>query len=172
MSHDDSVLREQQEEQQVQAAFQHLLDTYLASSHRKKVEVITKAFNFAKAAHRGVRRRSGELYIFHPIAVAQVVCEEMGMGSTTICAALLHDVVEDTDYTREDIANLFGEKVANIVEGVTKVSGGIFGDRASMQAETFKKILLTMSDDIRVILVKIADRLHNMRTLDSAFATI
>ena len=93
MSHDDSVLREQQEEQQVQAAFQHLLDTYLASSHRKKVEVITKAFNFAKAAHRGVRRRSGELYIFHPIAVAQVVCEEMGMGSTTICAALLHDVV-------------------------------------------------------------------------------
>ena len=129
--------------------------------------MITKAFNFAKAAHRGVRRRSGELYIFHPIAVAQVVCEEMGMGSTTICAALLHDVVEDTDYTREDIANLFGEKVANIVEGVTKVSGGIFGDRASMQAETFKKILLTMSDDIRVILVKIADRLHNMRTLDS-----
>ena len=120
-----------------------------------------------------MRRRSGELYIFHPIAVAQVVCEEMGMGSTTICAALLHDVVEDTDYTREDIANLFGEKVANIVEGVTKVSGGIFGDRASMQAETFKKILLTMSDDIRVILVKIADRLHNMRTsIDAAFATI
>ncbi len=167
MTQNDSALREQQEEQQVQAAFQHLLDTYLASSHRKKTEVITKAFNFAKAAHRGVRRRSGELYIFHPIAVAQVVCEEMGMGSTTICAALLHDVVEDTDYTREDIANLFGEKVANIVEGVTKVSGGIFGDRASMQAETFKKILLTMSDDIRVILVKIADRLHNMRTLDS-----
>ena len=167
MTQNDSALREQQEEKQVQAAFQHLLDTYLASSHRKKTEVITKAFNFAKAAHRGVRRRSGELYIFHPIAVAQVVCEEMGMGSTTICAALLHDVVEDTDYTREDIANLFGEKVANIVEGVTKVSGGIFGDRASMQAETFKKILLTMSDDIRVILVKIADRLHNMRTLDS-----
>ena len=167
MSQNDSAGREQQEEQLVQAAFQRLLDTYLASNHRKKTEIITKAFNFAKAAHKGVRRRSGELYIFHPIAVAQVVCEEMGMGSTTICAALLHDVVEDTDYTREDIANLFGEKVANIVEGVTKVSGGIFGDRASMQAETFKKILLTMSDDIRVILVKIADRLHNMRTLDS-----
>ena len=167
MAQNDSALREQQEEQQVQAAFQHLLDTYLASSHRKKTEVITKAFNFAKAAHRGVRRRSGELYIFHPIAVAQVCCEEMGMGSTTICAALLHDVVEDTDYTRDDIANLFGEKIANIVEGVTKVSGGLLGNRASMQAETFKKILLTMSDDIRVILVKIADRLHNMRTLSS-----
>ena len=114
-----------------------------------------------------MRRRSGEPYILHPIAVAQVCCEEMGMGSTTICAALLHDVVEDTDYTRDDIANLFGEKIANIVEGVTKVSGGLLGNRASMQAETFKKILLTMSDDIRVILVKIADRLHNMRTLSS-----
>ena len=151
----------------IQSAFQRLIDTYLASPHRKKTEIITKAFNFAKAAHRGVRRRSGEPYILHPIAVAQVCCEEMGMGSTTICAALLHDVVEDTDYTRDDIANLFGEKIANIVEGVTKVSGGLLGNRASMQAETFKKILLTMSDDIRVILVKIADRLHNMRTLDS-----
>ena len=140
-----------------------MIDTYLASPHRKKTEIITKAFNFAKAAHRGVRRRSGEPYILHPIAVAQVCCEEMGMGSTTICAALLHDVVEDTDYTRDDIANLFGEKIANIVEGVTKVSGGLLGNRASMQAETFKKILLTMSDDIRVILVKIADRLHNMQ---------
>ena len=151
----------------IQSAFQRLIDTYLASPHRKKTEIITKAFNFAKAAHRGVRRRSGEPYILHPIAVAQVCCEEMGMGSTTICAALLHDVVEDTDYTRDDIANLFGEKIANIVEGVTKVSGGLLGNRASMQAETFKKILLTMSDDIRVILVKIADRLHNMRTLSS-----
>lgn len=160
-------MSESQDEQLIQSAFQHLLDTYLASNHRKKTEIITKAFNFAKAAHRGVRRRSGEPYILHPIAVAQVCCEEMGMGSTTICAALLHDVVEDTDYTRDDIANLFGEKIANIVEGVTKVSGGLLGNRASMQAETFKKILLTMSDDIRVILVKIADRLHNMRTLSS-----
>lgn len=159
--------QEIQDEALIQSAFQRLLDTYLASPHRKKTEIITKAFNFAKAAHRGVRRRSGEPYILHPIAVAQICCEEMGMGSTTICAALLHDVVEDTDYTRDDIANLFGEKIANIVEGVTKVSGGLLGNRASMQAETFKKILLTMSDDIRVILVKIADRLHNMRTLSS-----
>ena len=161
------MTQEIQDEALIQSAFQKLIDTYLASPHRKKTEVITKAFNFAKAAHRGVRRRSGEPYILHPIAVAQVCCEEMGMGSTTICAALLHDVVEDTDYTRDDIANLFGEKIANIVEGVTKVSGGLLGNRASMQAETFKKILLTMSDDIRVILVKIADRLHNMRTLSS-----
>ena len=161
------MTQETQDEALIQSAFQKLIDTYLASPHRKKTEIITKAFNFAKAAHRGVRRRSGEPYILHPIAVAQVCCEEMGMGSTTICAALLHDVVEDTDYTRDDIANLFGEKIANIVEGVTKVSGGLLGNRASMQAETFKKILLTMSDDIRVILVKIADRLHNMRTLSS-----
>lgn len=159
--------QEIQDEALIQAAFQHLLDTYLATNHRKKVEIITKAFNFAKAAHKGVRRKSGEPYILHPIAVAQIVCEEIGMGSTCICAALLHDVVEDTDYTYEDIATLFGTKVANIVEGVTKVSGGIFGDRASMQAETFKKILLTMSDDVRVVLVKISDRLHNMRTLQS-----
>ena len=159
--------KEQQEEEQIHVAFQKLIDTYLASNHRKKTEIITKAFNFAKAAHRGVRRRSGEPYILHPLAVAQIVCGEMGMGSTSICAALLHDVVEDTDYTRDDVANLFGEKVANIVEGVTKVNGGLLGDRASTQAETFKKILLTMSDDIRVILVKIADRLHNMRTLAS-----
>jgi GTP pyrophosphokinase len=99
--------------------------------------------------------------------VAQIACEEIGLGSTSICAALLHDVVEDTDYTVEDIENLFGERVAKIVDGVTKISGGIFGDRASVQAESFKKLLLTMSDDIRVILIKISDRLHNMRTLDS-----
>ena len=91
----------------------------------------------------------------------------MGLGSTSICAALLHDVVEDTDYTVEDISNIFGAKVAQIVDGLTKISGGIFGDQASAQAENFKKLLLTMSDDIRVILIKICDRLHNMRTLES-----
>ena len=159
--------QEELDEQMIQAAFQHLLDTYLATNHRRKVELITKAFNFAKQAHKGVRRRSGEPYILHPIAVAQIACGEIGLGSTSICAALLHDVEEDTDYTHEDLSNLFGPKIANIVEGVTKISGGIFGDRASLQAETFKKLLLTMSDDIRVILIKISDRLHNMRTLSS-----
>jgi len=156
-----------EDERMVQEAFQHLLDTYLASNHRGKVDIIKKAFNFAKEAHKGVRRLSGEPYILHPIAVAQIACEEIGLGSTSICAALLHDVEEDTDYTNEDLANLFGPKVANIVEGLTKIAGGIFGETASLQAETFKKLLVTMSDDIRVILIKISDRLHNMRTLAS-----
>ena len=159
--------KEQAEELLVNKAFKHLLETYMASPHRKKEEIITKAFNFAREAHKGVRRLSGEPYIMHPIAVAQIACEEMGLGSTSICAALLHDVVEDTDYTVEDIENIFGSKIAQIVDGLTKISGGIFGDRASAQAENFKKLLLTMSDDIRVILIKICDRLHNMRTLES-----
>lgn len=164
---EDLAQKERNEEKMINDAFQHLIDTYLASRHRKKVEVITKAFNFAKQAHKGVKRLSGEPYIMHPIAVAQIACEEIGLGSTSICAALLHDVVEDTDYTVEDITNIFGPKVAQIVDGLTKISGGIFGDRASAQAESFKKLLLTMSDDIRVILIKISDRLHNMRTLGS-----
>ena len=159
--------REQADNKMITDAFNHLLDTYLHSSHRKKVDIITKAFNFARQAHKGVRRLSGEPYIMHPIAVAQIACEEMGLGSTSICAALLHDVVEDTDYTTEDIQNIFGPKIAQIVDGLTKISGGIFGDHASAQAENFKKLLLTMSDDIRVILIKICDRLHNMRTLAS-----
>ncbi len=159
--------QEIRDEEMIQAAFKRLLDTYLASAHRGKVDLITRAFNFAKQAHRGVRRKSGEPYILHPIAVAQVACEEIGLGSTSICAALLHDVVEDTDYTYEDIANLFGVKIANIVEGVTKISGGVFAGTGSEQAETFKKLLITMSDDVRVILIKLSDRVHNMRTLAS-----
>ena len=163
----NSSVKETAEDKLIDDAFQHLLDSYLASRHRKKVDIITKAFNFARQAHKGVRRLSGEPYIMHPISVAQIACEEMGLGSTSICSALLHDVVEDTDYTVEDISNIFGPKIAQIVDGLTKISGGIFGDQASAQAENFKKLLLTMSEDIRVILIKIADRLHNMRTLDS-----
>lgn len=155
------------DEQMIQDGFNDLLQDYLNSNHRRKVERITKAFNFAKQAHDGVKRRSGEPYIMHPIAVAKIVCSEMGLGSTSICAALLHDVVEDTEYTVEDIRNMFGDKIAQIVDGLTKISGGIFCEQASAQAENFRKLLLTMSDDIRVILIKIADRLHNMRTLGS-----
>lgn len=155
------------DEQLIQAGFQQLLKDYMNSNHRQKVDLITKAFNFANQAHAGVKRRSGEPYIMHPIAVAEIVCKEIGLGSTSICAALLHDVVEDTEYTVEDIRNMFGDKIAQIVDGLTKISGGIFGDQASAQAENFRKLLLTMSDDIRVILIKIADRLHNMRTLGS-----
>ncbi len=164
---DEKLTQEQKDEKLINDAFQELLERYLSSRHRKKVELITKAFNFARQAHKGVRRRSGEPYILHPIAVARIACVEIGLGSTSICSALLHDVVEDTDYTVEDIENLFGPKIAQIVDGLTKISGGIFGDRASAQAENFKKLLLTMNDDIRVILIKISDRLHNMRTLGS-----
>ena len=153
------------DEQMIQDGFNALLNDYLKSNHRRKVERITKAFNFANQAHAGVKRRSGEPYIMHPIAVARIVCREMGLGSTSICSALLHDVVEDTEYTVEDIRDMFGDKIAQIVDGLTKISGGIFGEQASAQAENFRKLLLTMSDDIRVILIKIADRLHNMRTL-------
>ncbi|MBD5163519.1 MAG: bifunctional (p)ppGpp synthetase/guanosine-3',5'-bis(diphosphate) 3'-pyrophosphohydrolase [Bacteroidales bacterium] len=155
------------DERRIQEAFDELLEGYLNSNHRKKVEIIQRAYEFAKEAHKGVRRRSGEPYIMHPIAVARIVSREIGLGSTSICAALLHDVVEDTDYTVEDIEQHFGPHIALIVDGLTKISGGIFGAQASVQAENFRKLLLTMSEDIRVVLIKMADRLHNMRTLGS-----
>ena len=151
----------------IEREFRDLLNGYLKSNHRKKVEIIERAFNFAKLAHKGVRRRSGEPYILHPIAVAKIASQEIGLGSTSICAALLHDVVEDTEYTVEDIESQFGPKIAELVSGLTKISGGIFGDKASLQAENFRKLLLTMCEDIRVVLIKMADRLHNMRTLGS-----
>lgn len=167
MAEEKQLTQEEKDDQMINEAFQKLLNDYISSRHRKKVDLITKAFNFARQAHKGVRRLSGEPYIMHPIAVAQIACSEVGLGSTSICAALLHDVVEDTDYTVEDISNIFGAKIAQIVDGLTKISGGIFGEQASAQAENFKKLLLTMSDDIRVIIIKICDRLHNMRTLES-----
>ncbi|MDE5900589.1 MAG: RelA/SpoT family protein [Muribaculaceae bacterium] len=157
----------QAEEQIIEEAFQDVLRGYLQSNHRKKVEIIERAYRFAKEAHKGIRRRSGEPYILHPIAVARIASQEIGLGSTSICAALLHDVVEDTDYTVDDIRQNFGAKIAQLVDGLTKISGGIFGDKASAQAENFRKLLLTMSEDIRVVLLKMADRLHNMRTLGS-----
>ncbi len=161
------LMSPEEEDRMVEEAFRDVLDGYLKSNHRKKVEIIERAFRFAKEAHKGVRRRSGEPYILHPIAVAKIASQEIGLGSTSICAALLHDVVEDTDYTVEDIEQHFGKKIAQLVEGLTKISGGIFGDKASLQAENFRKLLLTMSEDIRVVLIKMADRLHNMRTLGS-----
>lgn len=151
----------------IDEAFAELLDGYMNSNHRKKDAIIRRAFEFARKAHEGGRRLSGEPYIMHPIAVARIVSQEIGLGSTSICAALLHDVVEDTDCTVEDVESQFGSKIAKIVEGLTKISGGILGERASEQAENFRKLLLSMSEDIRVILIKMADRLHNMRTLDA-----
>lgn len=164
---DYKILSPEEEDRIIEEAYKDVLNAYLASNHRKKVEIIERAFRFAKEAHKGVRRRSGEPYILHPIAVAKIVISELGLGSTSICAAFLHDVVEDTDYTKEDIEANFGPKIASIVEGLTKISGGIFGDKASLQAENFRKLLLSMSSDIRVVLIKMADRLHNMRTLGS-----
>lgn len=155
------------EDKLIKDAYDHLIKTYSESNHRQKFDIINKAFQFANQAHKGVKRRSGEPYIMHPLAVAQIASQEMGLGSTSIASALLHDVVEDTDYTVDDISNLFGPKIAQIVDGLTKISGGIFAEAASAQAENMRKLLLTMSDDIRVILIKIADRLHNMRTLGS-----
>ena len=163
----ENINLQAEEELLVQKEFEALLDDYRNTAHRQKIEIITKAFLFAKNAHKDMRRRSGELYIMHPLSVARIVVSEIGLGSTSICCALLHDVVEDTDYTVEDIQNLFGEKIAQIVDGLTKISGGVFAGQVSAQAENFRKLLLTMSEDIRVILIKIADRLHNMRTLGS-----
>lgn len=153
-------------ETQIEKLYQSLADGYLNSNHRKKIDIINKAYNFARRALQDIKRPSGEPYIIHPIEVAIIASQEMGLGSTSICAALLHDIIENTDYTVEDIENVFGSKIAQIVDGMSKISGGIFGDKASEQAENFKKLLLTMSDDIRVILIKICDRLHNMRTLE------
>ncbi|MBN2273250.1 MAG: bifunctional (p)ppGpp synthetase/guanosine-3',5'-bis(diphosphate) 3'-pyrophosphohydrolase [Bacteroidales bacterium] len=128
--------------------------------------LIRKAFKIAHDAHKDIRRKSGDPFIMHPLAVGRIVSEEMGLGVTSIVSSLLHDIVEDTDYTLEDITNHFGEKIASIVDGLTKISG-VFDKNSSFQAENFRKMLLTLSDDVRVILVKLADRLHNMRTLDA-----
>ena len=154
------------DKEMIDEAYARLLRSYTNSNHRKKVDIIQKAYNFALKAHEGDYRSFGEPYIMHPLAVATIISEEMGLGSTSICAALLHDVLDGTDYTIDDIENIFGKKIALIVDGLTKIAGGIFGDKASEQAENFKKLLLTMSEDIRVILIKICDRLDNMRHLD------
>ena len=157
----------------VQAAFDQLLTNYLNSNHRKRTELIIKAFNLARTAHENVKRKSGEPYIMHPIAVASIVCNEMGLGSTSITAALLHDVVEDTEYTVDDMRDMFGDTVARIVDGLTKLSGEILAEvmqgkeNGSKQLENIRHLLLTANSDIRIVLIKIADRLHNMRTLDS-----
>jgi len=154
-----------------QRLIQDYFDDLLKACDRKvsddgKVR-IRKAFEFANNAHAGVKRKSGEPYIIHPLAVAKIVVEEIGLSATSIIAALLHDVVEDTDYTLEDISNLFGEKVSSIVDGLTKLSEEFTPQHDSKQANNFRKMLMTLSDDVRVILIKLADRLHNMRTLDS-----
>ena len=164
---EEKLTQEQTDEKMIDEAFQELLDQYLKSKHRKKVEIITKAFNFARQAHKGVRRRSGEPYYStsYRCSTHRLRRNRLRIYLYLFCSTPRRS--RRYDYTVEDIENLFGPKIAQIVDGLTKISGGIFGDRASAQAENFKKLLLTMNDDIRVILIKIADRLHNMRTLGS-----
>lgn len=163
MSTDSVILQEEQEAR-------HQLDEIIRICPRCQspddYRLVMKAYEIAMDAHKGVRRKSGELYILHPLAVARIVAEEIGLGATGICAAILHDVVEDTDYTVDDIQTIFGEKISAIVDGLTKLEGA-FDQTQSRQAENFRKLLLTMVEDVRVILIKLADRLHNMRTLDS-----
>lgn len=154
------------EEQEAKQQLEEILKICTRCHSPEDYRLIQKAFELSVEAHKGVRRRSGELYIMHPLAVARIVAEEIGLGAKGIAAALLHDVVEDTDYTVEDLTTIFGEKIANIVGGLTKLEGA-FDQTQSRQAENFRKLLLTMVEDVRVILIKLADRLHNMRTLDS-----
>ncbi len=154
------------DKQVIDAAFADLLRLAYDRCSEEEMRIIRKAFDLANDAHKGVRRKSGEPYILHPIAVAKIVVEHIGLGYKSISAALLHDVVEDTSYTVDDIRQLFGDKIAALVDGLTKIEGVFEGD-TTLQAENFKRILYTMTDDLRVILIKLADRLHNMRTLDS-----
>ena len=156
----------EKEKKEIINKYRTLLRSCPSKTSQKDKKLIRKAFNLAVKAHEDVRRKSGEPYIFHPLAVAQICAKEIGLGTTSIISALLHDVVEDSDYTLKDIRDLFGSKTAKIIDGLTKISE-VFDKNVSLQAENFRKMLLTLSDDIRVILIKLADRLHNMRTLDA-----
>ncbi|MCD0489072.1 bifunctional (p)ppGpp synthetase/guanosine-3',5'-bis(diphosphate) 3'-pyrophosphohydrolase [Pedobacter sp. MC2016-14] len=153
------------EKQEILKRYRALLRACKPTMQKGDKKEIRKAFNMALESHKDMRRKSGEPYIYHPIAVAQIAAEEIGLGTTSIVCALLHDVVEDTDITLEDIEREFGKKTAKIIDGLTKISG-VFDYNSSLQAENFRKMLLTLADDVRVILIKLADRLHNMRTMD------
>jgi guanosine-3',5'-bis(diphosphate) 3'-pyrophosphohydrolase len=154
------------EKAEILKRYRTLLRASRSTLQKGDKRMIRKAFDMALESHKDMRRKSGEPYIYHPIAVAQIAAEEIGLGTTSIVCALLHDVVEDTDVTLDDIEQEFGKKVAKIIDGLTKISG-VFDTNSSLQAENFRKMLLTLADDVRVILIKLADRLHNMRTLES-----
>ena len=157
----------EEENKEITHRYKELLKGTYEVLSKKDKELIRKAFDVALEAHSKQRRKTGEPYIFHPIAVAKIVATEIGLGATSIAAALLHDVVEDTEYTINDMEQLFGETIARIVNGLTKISRLNKEQDASIQAENFRKMLLTLNDDVRVILIKIADRLHNMQTMDA-----
>lgn len=161
-----ALTQEEIDKKEIVNRYRALLRSMEGKADAKDRKMVRAAFDLAADAHEGVKRKSGEPYILHPIEVALIVAREIGLGPTSIAAALLHDVVEDSDYTLEDMERMFGETVARIIDGLTKISG-VFDQNISVQAENFRKMLLTISDDIRVILIKIADRLHNMRTMES-----
>lgn len=160
------VINLEAEKKEILKRYRALLHACKRTLEKGDKILIRKAFDIALEAHKNMRRKSGEPYIYHPIAVAHICAEEIGLGTTSVVCALLHDVVEDTDLTLDDIKRLFGTKEAKIIDGLTKISG-VFDQSSSLQAENFRKMLLTLSDDVRVILIKLADRLHNMRTLES-----
>ena len=159
-------LDEEQEKKEIVRKYRALSRTLRPKIKKGDKELLRTAFEMAANAHKTMRRKSGEPYIFHPIAVAMICVEEIGLGVRSTICALLHDTVEDTDITLDDIKSEFGNEIAKIVDGLTKIST-VMDTNSSQQAENFKKILLTLTDDPRVILIKLADRLHNMRTLDS-----
>ena len=163
---DTLIDKEEIEQREIARKYRALLKVSKNVKTKKDKARVRKAFDLALEAHKDMRRKSGEPYIYHPIEVARIVAEEIGLGTTSIICALLHDTVEDTDITLDDIERMFGAKERVIIDGLTKIAG-VVDFTASMQAENFRKILLTLSDDVRVILIKLADRLHNMRTLDS-----
>jgi GTP pyrophosphokinase len=166
-SSENKISKEEQERRAILRQYRRLIEVWNTEKTVQAQWEVRKAFRIAAEAHKDMRRKSGEPFIFHPIAVATITAAEIGLGKTSIISALLHDTVEDTDMTLEDIENMFGSKVAQIINGLTKIEGISETSTTSSQSETIKKVLLTLSDDVRVILIKIADRLHNMRTLDS-----
>ncbi len=162
---EDYVIDIEAENKEIRKRYRALLRACKPTLQKGDKQEIRKAFDLALESHKDMRRKSGEPYIYHPIAVAQIAAEEIGLGTTSIVCALLHDVVEDTSLTLEDIEAQFGKKVAKIIDGLTKIAG-VFDPNSSIQAENFRKMLLTLADDVRVILIKLADRLHNMRTME------
>src|SRR5262245_56230546 len=155
-----------EEKKEIISRYRRLLRKAKPILRENDAKLIKKAFTLALEAHKDMRRKSGELFIFHPLTVAEICVEEIGLGTTSIVAAIIHDVVEDTDIELADIERMFGKKIAKIVDGLTKIRG-VFEYGTSAQAENFRKMLFTLSEDVRVILIKLADRLHNMRTLES-----
>jgi len=161
------IIDEEAEKKEILKKYRKIFYYWKTNISNEDKRLIRKAFNIAVTAHKDMRRKSGEPYIYHPLEVAKIIVQEIGLGTTSVICALLHDVVEDTDYTLSDIEALFGNKISKIIDGLTKIDDIFDQANLSIQAENFKKILLTLSDDVRVILIKLADRLHNMRTLDS-----